>query len=81
MASVVTPSKTRSDIVGSTKKLRRQKKTGRARIGSASSNILRGGYKAHGPTKRLPSMTMNKKMKRLAITTALSTKAVADRLR
>ena len=81
MMGVVKPSKTRSEIVGSTIKLRRQKKTGRARIGSASSNILRGGYKAHGPTMRLPSLSLNKKVKRLAITTALSLKATADKLR
>lgn len=80
MSNVVKPTKSRSEINCSTVKLRRQKGTGRARLGSASSNLLRGGYKAHGPKLRLQSMKMNKKMRELAIDTALSVKHKAGGL-
>ena len=69
--------KTRGEVVGSTRKLFRQKGTGRARQGSAKSPILRGGGVAFGPRPRSFNQRMPKKMRRLAIRCALSA-TVAD---
>ncbi|EWC48192.1 hypothetical protein DRE_02296 [Drechslerella stenobrocha 248] len=64
--------KYRSEIVASGRKLRPQKGTGRARIGDASSPMLRGGAKAHGPKPRDFSIKLPRKMYDLAFRTALS---------
>jgi large subunit ribosomal protein L4 len=72
--------KTRSDFSGSTVKLRRQKYTGRARAGSASSPTRVGGATAFGPQQRDYSQAMPKKMRRLAIRSALSGKAADGQL-
>jgi large subunit ribosomal protein L4 len=67
--------KTRAEVRGGGRKPWRQKGTGRARHGSIRSPIWRGGGKAHGPSKlRDYSQKINKKMKRLAIFSALSKK-------
>lgn len=67
--------KTRAEVSGGGKKPWRQKGTGRARHGSIRSPIWVGGGKAHGPTKEeIFSKKINKKMKRLAIFSALSKK-------
>jgi len=67
--------KDRSEVRGGGKKPWRQKGTGRARHGSIRSPIWIGGGKAHGPLKeRDYSQKLNKKMKRLAIFSALSRK-------
>ena len=58
-------SKTRSDVVGSGKKLYKQKGTGRARPGSCKSPLKRGGGKAFGPVVRDPRISLNKKQKTL----------------
>lgn len=68
--------KSRSEIVASTRKLYQQKGTGRARRGSASANLLKGGYKAFGPrnTRNFEKM-MPKNMRRAALFSCLSQSA------
>ncbi len=66
--------KERNAIKGSTRKLRRQKGTGAARIGDIKSPLLRGGGRAFGPQPRDYSFKLNKKVKRLARKSALSYK-------
>lgn len=68
-------SKERSDLSGSTRKLKRQKGTGTARLGDIKSPILRGGARAFGPKPRDYSFKLNKKLKRLARKSALAYKA------
>ncbi len=68
--------KGRGEVRGGGKKPWRQKGTGRARHGSIRSPLWVGGGKAHGPTnERDYSQKVNKKMKRIAIFSALSRKA------
>ncbi len=64
--------KTRSEVSGSTKKIYRQKGTGRARHGDKKAPIFRGGGIAHGPKPRDFSLTFPKKMRRLALFMGLS---------
>ena len=68
-------SKERADIVGSTKKIKKQKGTGTARAGSIKSPIFRGGGRVFGPKPRDYSFKLNKKVKVLARKSALSYKA------
>ncbi len=70
--------KERSDIIGSTRKIKRQKGTGTARAGSIKNPIFRGGGRAFGPHPRDYSFKLNKKVKRLARKSALSYKAKED---
>ena len=72
--------KGRSEIKGSTRKLRRQKGTGAARIGDIKSPLLRGGGIVFGPKPRDYSFKVNKKVKRLARRSALSYKAKQENL-
>lgn len=73
--------KTRGEIVGSTRKLIKQKGTGRARKGSASANILRGGNKSFAPRNiRNFSKDMPKKMRRRALFSCLSFSAKEGRI-
>lgn len=67
--------KERAEITGSTKKLRRQKGTGYARVGSIKSPIFRGGGRAFGPRVRDYDIKVNKKVRSLARKSALSYKA------
>ena len=67
-------SKERSFVHGSTRKLRKQKGTGNARVGSRKSPIFRGGGRAFGPSPRDYTMKVNKKTRRLARGVALSSK-------
>jgi large subunit ribosomal protein L4 len=69
--------KTRTEVAGSTKKLYRQKHTGRARAGSAKSGTRRGGGVIFGPHPRDYRQALPKKMRRQAIRCVLSSK-VAD---
>ena len=71
-------SKERSDLSGSTRKLKRQKGTGTARLGDIKSPILRGGARAFGPKPRDYSFKLNKKVKRLARKSALAYKVKED---
>jgi large subunit ribosomal protein L4 len=65
--------KTRGQVEGSTRKIYRQKGTGRARHGSIRAHIFVGGGIAFGPTTHSFSLTMPTKMKRMALASALST--------
>lgn len=67
--------KERSEIAGSTRKIKRQKGTGTARAGSIKSPILRGGGRIFGPKPRDYSFKLNKKVKQLARKSALAYKA------
>jgi len=67
--------KTRGEISGSTRKLKRQKGTGTARSGSIKSPVFVGGGRAFGPVPRDYSFKLNKKVKQLARKSALSYKA------
>lgn len=67
-------SKERSEISGSTRKLKRQKGTGTARAGDIKSPVFRGGGRVFGPKPRNYEMRLNKKTKRLARKSALSDK-------
>ena len=67
-------SKERSEIVGSTRKIKRQKGTGTARAGSIKSPVFRGGGRAFGPKPRNYYFKLNKKIKRLARKSAISYK-------
>ena len=68
-------SKERAEIVGSTRKIKKQKGTGTARAGSIKNPIFRGGGRIFGPTPRDYNQKVNKKVKRLARKSALSIKA------
>jgi large subunit ribosomal protein L4 len=67
--------KTRGEVVGSTKKLYRQKGTGNARAGSKKSPTRRGGGVSFGPQPRDYRQATPKKIRRLAIRCVLSSKA------
>jgi large subunit ribosomal protein L4 len=64
--------RTRGEIRGSTRKLFRQKGTGRARRGSIKSPVLRGGGTVFGPRPRDFSYTLPKKVRKQALISALS---------
>ena len=64
--------KTRTEVRGGGKKPWAQKGTGRARAGSSRSPIWRGGGIAFGPTPRSYKYNLNRKVRRLAIRSALS---------
>lgn len=66
--------KERSEIAGSTRKIKRQKGTGTARAGSIKSPIFRGGGRIFGPRPRNYEIKLNKKVKRLARASALAQK-------
>jgi large subunit ribosomal protein L4 len=66
--------KVRSEVAGSSRKLYRQKGTGRARHGSVRASILRGGGKAHGPQPRSYAYRPPRKMRLGALRSALSLK-------
>ena len=72
--------KNRSEIVGTTKKYGRQKGSGGARHGNRKSNIFIGGGRAHGPVVRSHATKLPKKVRTLALKTALSSKVKAEQL-
>ncbi len=72
--------KTRSEVRGGGRKPWRQKGTGRARQGSIRSPQWRGGGTVFGPTPRSYSQKMPRKMRRLALKSALSVKAADDQI-
>ena len=74
-------SKERSEVAGSTRKIKRQKGTGTARAGDIKNPIFRGGGRVFGPKPRDYSFKLNKKLKKLARKSALSYKAKADKIR
>jgi large subunit ribosomal protein L4 len=73
--------KTRSEVQGSTRKIRIQKYTGRARQGSTRSPVRVGGGIAFGPRPRSYAQKLPRKMRRLAIRSALSGKLADGQLR
>ncbi len=68
-------SKERSEIAGSTRKIKKQKGTGTARAGSIKSPIFRGGGRIFGPRPKDYTQKLNKNVKRLARRSALSLKS------
>lgn len=67
--------KTRGEVEGSTRKIYRQKGTGRARHGGIRAPIFVGGGIALGPKSRKVILDLPKKMKKAALISALSQKA------
>ena len=66
--------KERGEIVGSTRKLRKQKGSGAARVGSIKNPLFRGGGRVFGPRPRNYGFKLNRKLKQLARKSALSYK-------
>ena len=67
--------KERAEIVGSTRKIKKQKGTGTARAGSIKSGVFKGGGRIFGPRPRNYGFKLNKNVKRLARKSALTIKA------
>jgi len=77
----VADTKKRADVRGGGRKPWRQKGTGRARASSTRSPIWRGGGVVFGPTKdRNFKKALSKKMRRLALYSALSNKVNTDKM-
>jgi len=72
--------KTRSQVRGGGRKPWRQKGTGRARQGTIRAPQWRGGGTVFGPHPRSYTQAMPRKMRRLALRSALSSKAAEDRI-
>ena len=72
--------KTRGEVRGTTAKWYRQKGTGRARHGDRKAPIFVGGGQAHKPKPRDYTQKMPRKMRRLALRSALSAKAAANQI-
>jgi large subunit ribosomal protein L4 len=72
--------KTRSEVKGSRRKLWRQKGTGRARAGAASSPTRRGGGVAFGPIPSNKRFNVPKKVRKAALRMALTDKVQSNRL-
>lgn len=72
--------KHRSDVRGSGAKLFRQKGTGRARRGDIKAPLLRGGGSVFGPDPRSYAYRVPKKVRKLALKMALSSKLKANSL-
>jgi len=72
--------KHRSDVKGSGRKIFRQKGTGRARRGDSKSPLLRGGGSTFGPDPRSYAYKVSKKVRRLALKMALSSKLKEEKL-
>jgi large subunit ribosomal protein L4 len=66
--------KERSEIVGSRRKIKRQKGTGTARFGDIKNPIFRGGGRTFGPRPRNYGGKLNRKVKELARKSALTYK-------
>ncbi|MBI4297223.1 MAG: 50S ribosomal protein L4 [Chloroflexi bacterium] len=75
-----TSTKSRGEVAGSTRKLFREKGTGRARAGGIRSPTRRGGGVAFGPHPRSHRQAMPKKMRRLALRSVLSARAASEEL-
>ena len=71
---------TRCEVSGTGKKPWRQKGTGRARAGDLKRTQDRGGAVVHGPQPRDHAIDMPKKLRKLAMKTALSAKAASGKL-
>ncbi len=72
--------KERGEVKGSTRKIKRQKGTGTARAGAIRNPLFKGGGRVFGPRPRNYSFKLNKKVKRLARKSALSTMLKNDNI-
>jgi large subunit ribosomal protein L4 len=72
--------KQRHEISGTGKKPHPQKGTGRARAGDKKRNIDRGGATVHGPIVRSHAIELPKKIRQLALRSALSAKAAEGKI-
>ena len=72
--------KRRSEVSGSTRKLYRQKGTGRARRGDIKSPLMRGGGVIFGPHPRSFASKVSKKVRKLALKMALTSKLQENEL-
>ena len=72
--------KTRAEVSGGGKKPWRQKGTGRARVGSSRNPVWTGGGIAFGPKPRDYSYRLPKKVRRLAMKSALSSKVIDNNI-
>jgi large subunit ribosomal protein L4 len=72
--------KERSEVAGSTRKIKKQKGTGTARAGDIKNPLFRGGGRVFGPRPRTYELKLNKKVKRLARKSALSYKAKENQI-
>ena len=72
--------KTRGEVRGRTRKLYRQKGTGRARQGAIRAPHHSGGGVVHGPKPRKYTKAMPRKMRRLAVRSALSAKYAENQI-
>jgi len=72
--------KTRAEVSGGGKKPWRQKGTGRARVGSSRNPVWTGGGIAFGPKPRDYSYRLPRKVRRLAMKSALSSKVVDNNI-
>ena len=72
--------KTRVEVKGSSAKPWRQKGTGRARSGSRRSPLWRGGGVVFGPKPRDYSFSMPKKVRRMGLRMALSTRFAEEKM-
>lgn len=73
--------KSRGEVKISTKKIYRQKGTGRARHGAASAPIFVGGGLAFGPRQRDYSLKLSQKMRKIALFSALTSKLKAGEVK
>lgn len=72
--------KTRGEVAGSTRKIYRQKGTGRARHGSRKAPLFKGGGITFGPKPRSYVQATPKRVRRLAVRSALSARAAAGQV-
>jgi large subunit ribosomal protein L4 len=70
----------RADVKGTTQRMYRQKGTGRARHGPPKVSQFRGGGRAFGPVLRDHAHKLPKKVRKLALKSALSAKAADGKL-
>ncbi|GAA5221833.1 50S ribosomal protein L4 [Membranihabitans marinus] len=68
--------KERSEVAGSTRKIKKQKGTGTARAGDIKNPLFRGGGRVFGPRPRAYNSKLNAKLKKVARNSALSSKAL-----
>lgn len=72
--------KERSEVAGSTRKIKKQKGTGSARFGDIKNPIFRGGGRVFGPRPRNYGFKLNKKLKRVARKSALTYMAQDEKI-
>lgn len=70
--------KTRAEVAGTTKKIYKQKGTGKARHGSQRAPLFKGGGVVGGPQPKEYKLLMNKKQKKLALFGSLTLKLKDD---